>query len=115
MVDAGAEGGVPGGLAVVVGVDVDKARRDPGAAGVPFRVMADHIRTLTFGMADNILPANEGRGYVLRRLIRRAARYATQLGFTAPVLYKLVGIVVEKMGDYFYSYRTYFTCSKCGA
>jgi alanyl-tRNA synthetase len=73
---------------------------DPGAAGVPFRVMADHIRTLTFGMADNILPANEGRGYVLRRLIRRAARYATQLGFTAPVLYKLVGIVVEKMGDY---------------
>lgn len=73
---------------------------DPGAAGVPFRVMSDHIRTLTFGMADNILPSNEGRGYVLRRLIRRAARYATQLGFTAPVLHKLVTIVVEKMGDY---------------
>lgn len=73
---------------------------DQGEKGVPFRVMADHIRTLTFGMADNILPSNEGRGYVLRRLIRRAARYATQLGFTTPVLYKLVPIVVNKMGDY---------------
>ena len=67
--------------------------------GMPHRVMADHIRTLVFGIADNVMLSNEGRGYVLRRLLRRACRYAKQLGFDEAVLYRLVETVVETLGD----------------
>ncbi len=69
--------------------------------GIAMRVMADHIRTLSFAIADGAFPGNEGRGYVLRRILRRACRYARNLGFSEPVLYKLVDSVIETLGDTF--------------
>lgn len=69
-------------------------------AGMPHRVLADHCRTLVFGIADNALPSNEGKGYVLRRLLRRALRYAQKLDVKEPIIYKLVDTVVEILGDY---------------
>jgi alanyl-tRNA synthetase len=69
--------------------------------GTAMRVCADHIRTLTFAVADGALPGNEGRGYVLRRILRRASRYARNLGFNEPVLYKLVQVLVDTMSSTF--------------
>src|SRR5438046_7408696 len=68
---------------------------------VAFRVIADHIRTLSFAIADGILPGNTDRNYVLRRILRRAVRYGRTLGFHEPFFYKLVEVVAEKMGDVF--------------
>ncbi len=68
---------------------------------VAFRVIADHIRALTFAIADGIIPWNEGRGYVLRRILRRAIRYGRTLGFHEPFFFKLVGVVAKTMGDVF--------------
>ncbi len=65
---------------------------------VAMRVIADHIRTLTFAIADGASPGNEGRSYVLRRILRRAARYGRKIGFREPFLYKLVDVVVNKAG-----------------
>ncbi len=65
---------------------------------VAVRVIADHIRALTFAIADGVLPANEGRGYVLRRILRRAARFARNLGMKEPLLHRLVPVVVREMG-----------------
>lgn len=73
--------------------------KDP--VGVAMRVIADHIRTLSFSIADGAIPGNEGRGYVLRRILRRAARYARNLGLTEPVLWKHVGVLCATMGDVF--------------
>ncbi|MSR89163.1 MAG: alanine--tRNA ligase [Candidatus Margulisbacteria bacterium] len=74
---------------------------DPGSKGVSHRVMADHIRTVVFSISDNVMPASDGRGYVIRRLLRRALRYATQIGFKEPILYRLVPTLVKIMGDFY--------------
>src|SRR6266404_2100977 len=66
---------------------------------VPFRVMADHARAVAFLLADGVIPSNEGRGYVLRRILRRAVRHAWLLGSRQPTLVKVVGRVVDEMRD----------------
>lgn len=64
---------------------------------VPMRVIADHVRTLAFAIADGVLPSNEGRGYVLRRILRRAARFGRSLGMHEPFIFRLVETVVHEM------------------
>jgi alanyl-tRNA synthetase len=68
---------------------------------VAFRVIADHIRTLSFAIADGIHPGNTDRNYVLRRILRRAVRYGRTLGFHEPFFYKLVDVLADTMGDVF--------------
>lgn len=68
---------------------------------IAFRVIADHLRTLSFSIADGILPGNNGRNYVLRRILRRAVRYGRRLGFTRPFLADLVGTLVAEFSPVF--------------
>src|SRR5205823_357534 len=68
---------------------------------VAFRVIADHIRTLSFAIADGIQPGNTDRNYVLRRILRRAVRYGRSLGFRQPFFFELVDVLAETMGDVF--------------
>jgi alanyl-tRNA synthetase len=63
------------------------------------RVIADHLRSMSFLIAEGVLPSNEGRGYVLRRIMRRAMRHATLLGATGPVIHKVVPTLVREMGQ----------------
>ena len=67
-------------------------------AGVPGRVIADHLRAITFLIADGVIPSNEGAGYVLRRILRRAARFGKKIGLDDPFLHALTDVVVQKMG-----------------
>ncbi|KAB7667276.1 alanine--tRNA ligase [Bacillus sp. B1-b2] len=66
-----------------------------------FKVIADHIRTVAFAVGDGALPSNEGRGYVLRRLLRRAVRYAKKININRPFMFELVPVVAEIMVDYY--------------
>lgn len=66
--------------------------------GVPHRVIADHVRMLTFAIADGGLPSNDGRGYVIRRILRRAARFGRMLEMHKPFIYQLVDSVIEVLG-----------------
>ena len=68
---------------------------------IAMRVIADHVRTLTAAIADGALPSNDGRGYVLRRILRRAARYGRNLGFKEPFLFQLASVVAEQMSSVF--------------
>ena len=68
---------------------------------IAFRVIGDHIRTLSFSIADGILPGNNDRNYVLRRILRRAVRYGRTLGFQEPFFYKLVDVLTDSMGEIF--------------
>ena len=86
----------------------------PGSTGdteqekidVAFRVIADHIRTLSFSIADGIQPGNAGRNYVLRRILRRAVKYGRTLGFTEPFFFKLVDVLAVHFGDVFPEIRS---------
>jgi len=68
-------------------------------ADISYQVCADHLRAMTFLISDGVLPSNEGRGYVLRRIIRRASRYGKLIGINKPFLFKLTGAVVDEMRD----------------
>ena len=70
-----------------------------GPHGVSHRVIADHLRSCSFLIADGVLPSNEGRGYVLRRIMRRAMRHAHMLGAKEPLLHRLVPALIGQMGD----------------
>lgn len=74
---------------------------DQDGDNISFKVIADHIRALSFAIGDGALPGNEGRGYVLRRLLRRASMHGQRLGITEPFLYKLVEIVGNIMESYY--------------
>ncbi len=81
----------------------EQAGIDPAAEKhqVDLNVVADHIRALTFLVADGILPANDGRGYVLRRILRRAAKHGKALGFDKPFLHQVSGRVIEVMKEFY--------------
>ncbi|QCI62898.1 alanine--tRNA ligase [Phreatobacter stygius] len=82
-----------GASAVATGVEPD------GEHKVSHRVIADHLRTSSFLVAEGVLPSNEGRGYVARRIMRRAMRHASLLGAKEPLLHKLVPVLVREMGQ----------------
>ena len=84
-----------GRIAELTGLSFDNEHR------VPMQVISDHVRALSFTIADGAMPSNEGRGYVLRRILRRASRYARQLEQHEPFIHQLVGVICETMGHAF--------------
>jgi alanyl-tRNA synthetase len=82
-------------IAALVGKTYDPKAKD----NFPYRVIADHARATTFLITDGVMPANEGRGYVLRRIIRRAIRYGKKIGLDKPFLHKACGFVIDQMSD----------------
>ena len=85
---------------VEASADVSNTDAD-GEKNVSHRVVADHLRATSFLIADGVLPSNEGRGYVLRRIMRRAMRHLHQLGCADPVMYRLVPALVAEMGGHY--------------
>ena len=89
-----------------------KVPYESGEAGTPHRVIADHLRALAFAVADGVTPGNEGRGYVLRRILRRASRFSQLLGQEEPFIYQFVPTLIEVMGEAYpelSARRTYIT------
>lgn len=83
-------------------IEASKAASGTGEEGeqrISHRIIADHLRASSFLIADGVMPSNEGRGYVLRRIMRRAMRHAHQLGCEEPLMYRLVPVLVGQMGD----------------
>jgi alanyl-tRNA synthetase len=76
------------------------------AADVSMRVVADHVRAMTFLIADGVIPSNEWRGYVLRKIMRRAMRHGKHLGLAEPFLHRLVAVLDREMGDAYHELRT---------
>jgi alanyl-tRNA synthetase len=76
----------------------DQQRRDDYIA---YRVVADHVRAASFLIGDGVLPGNEGRNYVLRMILRRAARFGRKIGFTEPFMYHVSESVIDKMGEHY--------------
>ena len=86
----------------LIGASVDATNVPAeGAQAASHRVIADHLRASSFLIADGVLPANEGRGYVLRRIMRRGMRHAELLGASEPLMHKLVPVLVREMGQAF--------------
>ncbi|MCX6153469.1 MAG: alanine--tRNA ligase [Candidatus Kapabacteria bacterium] len=81
------------------GISYNGGLTDPDS--IAMRVIADHVRTLSFAIADGAMPGNEGRSYVLRRILRRACRFARKLGMNDPVIYKLLPVLIDTMGYVF--------------
>ena len=89
-------------LRTLIEASADRSGTDPdGEHAVAHRVIADHVRATSFLIADGVLPSNEGRGYVLRRIMRRAMRHAHIMGADEPLLWKLVATLVSGMGAAF--------------
>ena len=88
-------------LPVIREVEKMTSKKYEGANKMAYRVIADHIRTVTFALADGAVFSNEGRGYILRRVLRRAVRYGKSLDIKGAYMYKLVKIVADNMKDYY--------------
>ena len=85
------------------------AYEEGSGTGVAYRVICDHIRALSFAISDGALPSNDGRGYVLRRILRRAARYSRELNVHEPFMYKLVEPLVDTMGSVYPELKNHAT------
>ena len=85
--------------------DITGVAYDPGVKGTSHRVIADHVRALVFALADGGGLSNEGRGYVLRRILRRAARHGRLLGCHKPIICRLAPTLIDIMGGYFTELR----------
>ncbi|PKP72040.1 MAG: alanine--tRNA ligase [Alphaproteobacteria bacterium HGW-Alphaproteobacteria-5] len=87
-------------MRALIVASADASKSDPdGPHAVSHRVIADHLRSSSFLLADGVMPSNEGRGYVLRRIMRRAMRHAQLLGVREPLMWRLVPALVHLMGD----------------
>jgi alanyl-tRNA synthetase len=87
-------------MQALIMASAEATRTDPnGAHAVSHRVIADHLRATSFLIADGVLPSNEGRGYVLRRIMRRAMRHAHMIGCREPLMFRLVPALVQQMGS----------------
>ncbi len=86
-------------MRALIEASADASNSDPDGPGATHhRVIADHLRSTSFLMADGVMPSNDGRGYVLRRIMRRAMRHAHLLGARDPLMYRLVPALVQQMG-----------------
>jgi len=86
---------------IIKEIELISGKKYGGENQSAFRVIADHLRSLSFSIADGVIPSNEGRGYVVRRLLRRAAKFGRNLGLDSPFIHKLVTPLTTLMGDIF--------------